>query len=416
MIAPSTQLRWLGFLLTLLIAGPVLGLSVATAQEQVNVGVLKVERVKYPRQVAPSARFSLVIDVEYAIRTNATAKVALFEGSRANTGVQLWNSDDTILAHGGDKLWAVNLTAPSSERPEWTLTVFAYYFQDGKWQYFTDDSQGPGFAEIKLKVASLATLQIDLGASDVQVQVDNITAKTSGLGTFALALPVGVIHGVSVPLIQQLENSTRLVFNGWQDGSNETKQALLLDGDTRIAGSYRTQYLLQVNSIVPEYSYSAWYDKGANVSLHVESSLPAGGVLRSLGLRYVFKAWSGDLGSSSPSLNLTIEKPMIVNADFTVDYTPLIIPLILLIGSVGGIVLAILGSRRTTRLTIAQEQVSEHLASSFCDGCGEPVEEDWTHCVHCGKKLPSPDSVEGGERHVPDLGNETISHDDEKGD
>ena len=409
------QSRWLGFLLILLIAVPVLGMSVAAAQETVNVGLLRVERVNYPRQVAPSALFSLVIDVEYAIRTNATAKVALFEGSRGNPGVELWHSDDTILTQGGDKIWEVNLTAPSTERTDWTLTVFAYYFQDGKWQYFTDNSQGPGFAEIKLKVARLATLQIDLGASDVPVQVDNITAKTSGVGTFALALPVGVIHEVTVPLVQQFENSTRFVFTGWQDGINETKRALLLDGDTRIVGSYRTQYLLRVNSIVPEYSYSAWYDMGANVSLHVESSLPAGSILGSVGLRYVFKGWSGDLESSSTSLNLTIKKPMILNADFTVDYTPLIIPIILLIGSIGGIILAILGSRRRTESTFAQEQVSEQLTSSFCDRCGEPVEKDWTHCVHCGKKLPASDSIEGSERHVPDLGNETISHDDKKG-
>jgi len=402
--------------LILLIAVPVLGVPLAAAQETVNVGLLRVERVKSPRQVAPSAPFSLVIDVEYAIRTNATAKVALFEGSRGNTGVELWHSHDTILAQGGDKLWAVNLTAPSTERPDWTLTVFAYYFQDGKWQYFTDDSQGPGFAEIKLKVARLATLQIDLGASGIPVQVDNITAKTSVLGTFALALPVGVAHEVTLPLIQQFENSTRLVFAGWQDGVNETKRGILLDGDTSLAGSYRTQYLLRVNSVAPEYSHSAWYDTGANVSLHVESSLPAGGILGSVGLRYVFKGWSGDIRSSFTSVNLTIQKPMIVSADFAVDYTPLIIPVILLIGSIGGIMLAILGSRRRTGSTFAQEQVSEQLAPSFCDGCGEPVEKDWTHCVHCGKKLLSPDSVEGSERHVPDLGNEMISHDDKKGD
>lgn len=410
------QIRWLGFLLILLIAVPVLGMSVAAAQETVNVGLLRVERVKYPRQVAPSALFSLVIDVEYAIRTNATTKVALLEGSRGNPGVELWHSDDTILTQGGDKIWGVNLTAPSTERTDWTLTVFAYYFQNGKWQYFTDDSQGPGFAEIKLKVARLARLQIDLGASDVPVQVDNITAKTSRLGTLALALPVGVTHEVTVPLVQQFENSTRLVFTGWQDGINETKRALLLDGDTGIVGSYRTQYLLRVNSIVPDYSHSAWYDMGANVSLHVESSLPAGGILGSLGLRYVFRGWSADLGSRSTSLNLTIEKPMILNADFTVDYTPLIIPIILLIGSIGGIILAILGNRRRTESTLGQEQASDQSAPSFCDGCGEPVEKDWTHCVHCGKKLLASDSVEGSERHFPDLGNEMISHDDEKGD
>jgi hypothetical protein len=402
----------LGVLLTLLIAMPVLGISLVAAQETVNVGVLRVERVKYPRQVAPSTQFSLSIDVEYAIRTNATAKVTLLEGTRNHTGAELWHSNHTILVQGGDKIWTVNLTSPSTEQIDWTLTVFAYYFEDGKWQYFTDDTQGPGFAEIQLKVARLATLQIDLAVSDIAVQVDNVTAKTSHLGTFTLPLPVGLDHEVTVPKIQQFENCTRLVFTGWQDGVNETKRVILLDGDTSLVGSYRTQYLLQVNSIVPEYSRSAWYDIGTNVSLHVDSPLPAAGMLGSLGLHYVFKDWSGDVASSSTSLNLTVEKPMTVSAEFTMDDTPIIIPVILLVGSIGGIVLAILGRRRGREPTFAQEQVSGQSAVSFCDGCGEPVEEDWTHCIHCGKKLPSSDSLEGSERHVSDLGDEVISNDD----
>ena len=382
----------------LLMAVPVLGTTLAAAQETVNVGVLRVERVEHPRQVAPSAQFSLVIDVEYAIRTNATAKVALVEGTLNNTGVELWHSEDTVLTQGGDKLWTVNLTAPATEQTDWTLTVFAYYLQDGKWQYFTNDSQGPGFAEIKMKVARLATLEIDLPVSGITVQVDNVTAKTSALGTFALPLPVGETHEVAVPKIQQFENSTRLVFISWQDGVNETKRTILLDGDTSLVGSYRTQYLLNVNSIVRDYAQSGWYDTGGNVSLHVQSSLPAAGVLGSLGLNYVFKGWSGDLASSSTSLNFTMDRPTTVNAEFTLDYTPLAIPIILLLGSVGGVVLAILGSRRGSELTSPQEEVSNQFAPSFCDGCGEPVEKDWTHCVHCGKKLSSSDSVESGER------------------
>jgi len=413
-MACIAQLRLVAVVLTLLIALPVVGISVTAAQETVNVGLLRIERVEYPRQVAPSAQFSLLIDVEYAIRTNATVRITLSEGTRNNTGIELWHSNDTILMQGGDKIWTVNLMSPPTEQADWALTAFAYYFQDGKWQYFTDNIQGPGFAEFQLKVAKLATLQIVLGVPNVPVQIDNVTAKSSQLGTFAFTLSVGVEHEVVVPKILQFENSTRLVFTGWRDGVNVTKRDILLDGDTSLVGSYRTQYLLQVNSIVSEYSRSAWYDTGESVSLHVDSPLPAGGILGYHGLHYVFKDWSGDAASSSTSLNLTIEKPMTVSAEFAVDYTPIIIPVILLIGSIGGIVLAILGRRRGTGPTPAQEQVSERLPPSFCDGCGEPVERDWTHCVHCGKKLPISESVQGIERHVPNLGNEVISNDDKK--
>lgn len=223
----------------------VLGLSVVAADEE-NVGLLRVVRVQHARQVAPSARFSMVIDVEYAIRFNVTIKSSLFEGSPGNLGGELWHGDETVLSGGGDKLWSVNLTAPSSERTDWALTVFAYYFEDGKWKYFTDDYRGPGFAEITIKVARLARLEIDLGTSNVAVQVDGSTGKTSNLGTLALMLPVGMVHEITVPLVLPFDNSTRLVFTDWQDGTNDTKRTLILDGDTKIAGSYRTQYLLRM--------------------------------------------------------------------------------------------------------------------------------------------------------------------------
>lgn len=373
----------------------VLGLSVVAADEE-NVGLLRVVRVQHARQVAPSARFSMVIDVEYAIRFNVTIKSSLFEGSPGNLGGELWHGDETVLSGGGDKLWSVNLTAPSSERTDWALTVFAYYFEDGKWKYFTDDYRGPGFAEITIKVARLARLEIDLGTSNVAVQVDGSTGKTSNLGTLALMLPVGMVHEITVPLVLPFDNSTRLVFTDWQDGTNDTKRTLILDGDTKIAGSYRTQYLLRVNSIVPDYSHSGWYNAGANVSLRVEGSIPTGGLLGFIGLRYVFRGWSGDLGSSSPSLNLTMDKPKIVNADFVVDYTQMVIPTILVIGILGGILLAIFSKRRKRELVSLQEQVSgEDVAPKVCDGCGEPIEEDWTHCVHCGKELGSSKSIQG---------------------
>jgi len=186
----------------------------------------------------------------------------------------------------------------------------------------------------------------------------------------------------------ELQNSTRLVFRGWSDGSNKTQRTILLDGDSRLVGSYLVQYLLHENSIVSDYSHTSWYDAGANVSLHVESSV--GGFL---GLRYVFRGWSGDLGSTSTSVSLIMDKPKVVNADFVVDYSPLVIPIILVFGVVGGIFLAILIRRMPA--PIEEDVSTEEVPSKFCDGCGEPVEEDWTHCIHCGRVLGSPESVDG---------------------
>jgi hypothetical protein len=298
------------------------------------------------------------------------------------------------VSRGGDRIWTVNLTAPAVEQ-DLALTAIAYYLKDGSWQYYSDNYQGPGFVELTIKVAKLATLEVDLGIPNVTVKVDNSSGKTSNVGTVAIQLPVGIAHAISVPSLLTFENSTRLVFAGWKDKVNGTDRTLLLDGNSKLVGSYTTQYLLHVNSIVPTYSQTAWYNTGANVSLRVSDSLPLVGPLGFLGLRYEFKDWSGDLESGSSSINLTMDRPKVLNANFVVNYTPLVLPTVLVLGILGGVVLVTL-RRKRTKSTSTEEQATDDVAApKFCESCGEPVEEDWTHCVHCGRMLPSSEPVQG---------------------
>jgi hypothetical protein len=354
-----------------------------------------------------------MIDERYAIHNSTTTKVAVYEGSRQKLGAQLWQSDNAVLSHGGDKLWTVNLTAPRNEQQEWDLTAFAYFMENGTWQYFNDSYRGPGFADIAIKVANLATLQIELGTPGLNVQVDNSSGTTTSNGVWTLSVPVGVSHEITVPQSQQYENGTRLVFAGWQDKNNDTKRSVTLDGDTKIRAYYRTQYLLRVNSIVSEYTRSTWYDPGTNVTLQVDNSFPMPSLLGSIGMRYAFKGWSGDVQSHATTLNLTMTKPTTEDANFAVDFATLIIPMILIVGIVGGIALG-LGMRRMRGKmgTTENAQVTER----FCDRCGEPVEKDWDYCTHCGRDLRLPEAVQGGEGHVPDLGDEVVSDDHKKSD
>lgn len=379
--------------LALWIVSLMCGASIAAADE-FNVGTLKVVGVKHPRQLAPSAKASFVIEVEYAIRTNATIKSSLFEGLPGSLGVELWHSEPAVVSGGGDKLWTVNLTAPSTER-NWVLTVFAYYQEGGEWKYYNDSAKGPGYAEIQVKVAALANLEIDLGFSNVSLSVDNATQRTSATGMASLQLPLGQNHSLSVPSVLLLENSTRLIFLGWKDGDNNSHRTLMLDGDEKIVGSYKPQYLLRVNSIVPNYSNSTWYDAGSNVTLQADSVVPVTGPFGFLGLRYFFKGWSGGLTSSSTQVNITMSEPKIVNANFVLDYTPLVLPAILVAGVVGAISLAVLRIRTGGKPPpIGEEVPIEEAPMNLCGNCGEPIEEDWAHCIHCGTALGSSEPVQ----------------------
>lgn len=396
-----------------------MGLSAIAAGEDVNVGLLRVS-VQHPRFAAPSSHLSFLVDAEYAVHDNATIKSSLFSGTLHQLGPGLWHSE-TVPIQGpilGDKTWRVDLTAPANEG-EMQFVAIAYYQnnQTSAWSYYNDTDYGPSFLEFTVKISRTAQLEVDLGVSNVAVRMGDSTAKTSGEGTVASQFNVGENVTVSVPEVLPLDNSTQLVFKGWQGGGNSTETSVLLDGDIKLVGVYNPQYLLRVDSPASVYAQSKWYEPGSNVTLEVNSSVPMDWPLGALGMHYVFKGWTGDVTSNSNKITLIMNTPKVVNANFTPDLAPLVLPGIFIIGVVGGVALALARRRKAARKAPAEEEIVEDAAEveegdvpaaeeatgeysvpkesessekgplKFCDGCGESIEENWTHCTHCGKSL-----------------------------
>jgi hypothetical protein len=387
-----SALRYVQILAITLFLLLMFGTARTIAAPEPNVGRLKVAGVEHPRQVPPSARFSLIIDAEYAIHESGTVKASLFEGSLRDLGSRLWESDSVALTGGGDRVWVVNLTAPSMER-NWSLTVIVFYLDAGRWSFYNDSNSGPGYAEMTLKVAKLAELEVNLGTPNLPVTVNASTQLTSKTGQVEFQLPVGQFYQIATPPVVQFDNSTRLVFVGWQDGFKASQRTVKLDGDLKIGGSYKTQYLLQVNSIAPGYSSSTWYDAGSDAALAVKRTVPMSWPLGVLGLSYNFKGWSGAANSGSTQLNITMNGPRVVTADFVVDYTSLVIPTIIVAGVLGAFALFVLRRRIPARSVSVEEVVSEDVTSKVCRSCGKAVADDWAHCVYCGKTLNATEPV-----------------------
>ena len=379
--------KCMGLLTIILILFSTLRAATTIYAQGSNVGLLKVASFTGPRQVAPSTKFSLTIDVEYAVHANGTIKLGLFEGSLRNLGSKLWESDPYVVTGGGDRLWVLNLTAPSTKQ-SWVLTVIASYLETGKWTYYDTPFSGPGYAEFTLKVDDKAELEVDLGTPNIPVAIDASTSSTSASGLVKLQLPVGKAYHVAVPPVVQFDNSTRIVFAGWRGNTSITTQrTVMLDGDSKIVGIYKRQYLLQVKSNAPGYSNSTWYDAESKALLAVKPVVTMNWPFGSLGLSYTFNGWSGAVNSASTQLNITMNGPKVVSADFTVDYTPLVIPAIILLGALGALALLI-AKRRIPPPSVTSEEIrKEEAPSKVCKSCGKPVEDDWTHCVYCGKTL-----------------------------
>lgn len=359
-----------------------LSASVVSAQET-SIGRVRVASFVAPRQVAPNSHFMVTLDVEYEVRTDVAIR-ALVSAETDKGSDLLWQSDDANVTGGGDRVWTVGLNAPSAEGTM-MLSAYAYYLDNGRWTYYNDTVLGPGNVQVNVKVAKNASVQIELGWPGVQVMIDNQSATTSSAGQVSFNLPVAENYTLTVPAFVEFENSTRIIFKTWDDGSNQTHRNIDLVGDLRVVGFYKTQDLLRVTSIVPSYSWQEWYDTGSNVTIRAVNSPPAPWPLSSFGLTYCFVGWSGDVNSKLSEINFTMNSPKTVSADYSIDYSPLALPMILTVGVVGTMVLIVFRNRKGPQVGL------ESNFQLWCKGCGEGVEGEWTHCIHCGARLDTPD-------------------------
>jgi hypothetical protein len=209
-------------------------------------------------------------------------------------------------------------------------------------------------------------------------------------------MAVGTNPLVSVPQTVEFQNITRINFTQWSDGGTQPERHVTIDGDVSIAAQYRIQYLLTLNS---GSTSEEWYDKGANATINAPSSVPIIWPLGALGVTDTFHTWSGAIQSTSPRLNVTMDSPKTITADYTVDYRPLALPAILGLGIVVAIISFALVRRRSSpveeSLTEAITEQPIPQSNPTCPTCGQETEQDWRHCIKCGTKLSVADNPQG---------------------
>jgi hypothetical protein len=364
---------------------------IAAVSAAPNVGMLRVASFECPREVAPGAAFPVSLDIEYAVQglpNSATIRGAIYPGNISSTS-PLWQSAPVSVSNGGDQVWNISLTAPSTEG-FLNLTAYALFLDNGTWSFFNDPVSGPGVSQTTIKIGRSANLSINLGAPNVDVTINGTTVKTSAGGNVSSEMAVGSSPLVSVPPTVEFQNSTRIVFVQWSDGVNETQRQVLIDGDVTLSASYTTQYLLKVNS---GSTSEAWYDKGSNVTLTAPPSGAGSWPLNLFGVTQTFTGWSGDVHSSMPQLNVTMDSPKTITANFAVDYLPLAVPVIFGVGIALMVISVVIMRRRSSNLSTVD--VQNQPTDSVCPNCGQTMEEGWAHCIKCGTKITRPSSVEG---------------------
>jgi len=363
----------------------ILAVSVITVSgEEPNVGILRVVSFVYPKQVAPNSAFPVTVSVEYAVHgrpENATIRAAIYRDV-VNFNNPLWQSKPEVVRSGGDKLWNATLVSPATEG-DLKLTAYAFYLDEGTWNFFNNSLNGPSFSQATITVGRMANISINLGASKVPVLIDDTVVETSPLGEARIMMLVGRAHTVSVPPVVEFQNSTRLVFDGWTNGSNQTRRTVTLNGDVGLGARYKIQYLLKVDYL--SSSTSEWHDAGSNVTLRAPSYSESSWPLDLLGIRENFAGWRGDVNSPMQEIRITMNNPLTIIAVSSLDYSSLIFPCIISVGLIGAVSLYLLRRKRLRRDEVLDLPEEMNLG---CDRCGQPVEMKWAHCIKCGADLP----------------------------
>ncbi len=111
--------------------------------------------------------------------------------------------------------------------------------------------------------------------------------------------------------------NSRMLFTNWSGDMNLDSPTLtvIVTKPVVVKANWRTQYYLNVVSLVGSASGSGWYDAGATASLSVQSP-----VQFQNRTRQVFTGWEGAVQSQNTIVNLVVYAPTTVQATWLVQY------------------------------------------------------------------------------------------------
>jgi len=228
---------------------------------------------------------------------------------------------------------------------------------------------------------------------------------------------------VQIPAVATMVNGPtgiRYIFSQWTvDGAAVTQNGpiVTMSGPHTVLATYKTQYMLQVNSPYGNPQGTGYYDAGSTAQFSVTS--PQG-----LVVQQIFESWTGDYNGTSANGSIVMDKPHSVQATWTTSY----LELYALVGTVALAVIvaiALLVRRRRGKAPVvkptppppppvppvespAPEPVEimptppspppppdetpavtrvRPVVSVTCTNCGASNPPDMAYCTNCGVKL-----------------------------
>lgn len=160
----------------------------------------------------------------------------------------------------------------------------------------------------------IVNLPTNLASNNVWVSINGIKYNITS-GRFQSWVPNNTIT-LQIQSTVNTSIGVRQVFSGWSDGSVVNPRRVAVTGNTTLQAIYQTQYLLYVDPNGGTTTSGGWYSP--NSVTPVSATTPSNVVANES--RLVFDDWSGDVSSTSPTLQLNMTKPFSLKANWNTQY------------------------------------------------------------------------------------------------
>ncbi len=162
-------------------------------------------------------------------------------------------------------------------------------------------------------VGSVLSVRLPWAGGSIRVNGTMYAAN----GTMVVEVPI--LPGqqtVEVPYEYSMSPGKRQIFVRWSDGDTSNPRVYSAAGDVTLSAEYKTQYRLIIDSGEGTTSGDGWYDENSTATAEAASPIP----MNSGKTRLTFSHWSGNYTSNSTSLQISMNRPYNLTANWVVEH------------------------------------------------------------------------------------------------
>jgi len=263
--------------------------NAANSSSIVEHSGLNLTSVEVPSQTLPAHAMRMKAEFTYAVQAATLVQLVAFNPERRQV------ESVAVLSVVGSGRHSVNLAVMSpSNSSEVSLVIVMLRKGEQGWLL----AAGPLFTKTRVMQRVSVTV---VSSVPISLLFDGAQFRSGETGILRLETKPGM-HTLQIESVTYLNEQTRAVFVGWDDGSAEPVKQVVLDNDTLITAFYRTQYFVNATSPFGNVEGSGWYDANSTATVRVD--LP---FVRDSSV--IFSHWEGDSNDDYPRICVTVNSP-----------------------------------------------------------------------------------------------------------